>query len=195
MIRIFLSVLTVCLAVYSPNLYADEPETQKKAVPAALNFTMTSLDGKEACLCKYLGKVVMFVNVASQCGLTPQYEQLQSLHEKYAKQGLAIVGIPCNQFGSQEPGTADEIRQFCTKNYGVEFDLCAKADVNGDGACELYKFLTALDTKPKGAGKISWNFEKFIVSRSGEVVARFTPRTRPDDPEVIKTLEAELAKK
>ncbi len=194
--RIVLTIITVCLAVCSSKLYADKEDNQgEKAVPAALNFTMTSLDGKEVCLCKYSGQVVMFVNVASKCGFTPQYEQLQSLHEKYAKQGLAVIGFLCNQFGGQEPGSADEIRQFCTKNYGVDFDMFAKVDVNGEEACELYKHLTALDTKPKGTGKISWNFEKFIVGRNGVVVARFAPRTRPDDPEVIKTIEAELAKK
>jgi glutathione peroxidase len=197
MIRSLLTLTAVAFgfAVGSTCLTADEPATKEKPVPAALNFTMKTLDGKDAGLGKYLGDVVMFVNVASQCGLTPQYEQLQALHKKYAKQGLTVVGIPCNQFGSQEPGSADEIRQFCTDNYGVEFDLLSKVDVNGDGACPLYKHLTALDTKPAGPGKISWNFEKFIVGRNGEVVARFAPRTRPDDPDVLKTIEAELAKK
>jgi glutathione peroxidase len=136
----------------------------------------------------------MVVNVASKCGLTPQYQQLQALHERYSAKGLAILGFPCNQFGAQEPGTADEIKQFCRTNYGVTFDMLAKIEVNGDGACPLYKHLTALDTKPKGAGKISWNFEKFIIGRSGEVVARFAPPTKPDDPIVLKVIEAELAK-
>ena len=171
------------------------PRRTEKKVPAALNFKMNMLDGKEVDLSKYDGKVVMIVNVASQCGLTPQYEQLQALHKKYAEKGLAIVGFPCNQFGQQEPGTADEIREFCRAKYDVTFDLFGKIDVNGDDACPLYKYLTALDTKPTGAGKISWNFEKFIVNRHGEVVARFAPRTKPDDPEVLKVIEAELAKK
>jgi glutathione peroxidase len=135
------------------------------------------------------------VNVASKCGLTPQYIQLQALHEKYSKDGLAILGFPCNQFLSQEPGTADEIKEFCRVNYGVSFDMFDKVEVNGDGACDLYKNLTALDTKPVGPGKISWNFEKFIIGRNGEIAARFAPRTKPDDAEVLKVIEAELAKK
>jgi glutathione peroxidase len=172
---------------------ATEKEGDK--VPPALNFRMKTLGGEEADLGKYRGKVVMIVNVASECGLTPQYEQLQALHEKYAKDGLSIVGFPCNQFGQQEPGTAAEIRQFCSTRYGVGFDLFGKIEVNGDGACPLYKYLTSLDAKPKGPGKISWNFEKFILGRNGQVVARFAPRTKPDDPEVLKVLQAELAKK
>ncbi len=163
--------------------------------PAALNFKMKSLDGKQVDLSKFRGKVVMIVNVASKCGLTPQYKQLQALHDKYEKDGLVILGFPCNQFAEQEPGTAEEIQHFCTVNYGVTFPLFAKIEVNGDGACDLYKHLTALDTKPTGAGKISWNFEKFVIGRNGEVVTRFSPRTKPDASEVLKVIEAELAKK
>jgi glutathione peroxidase len=160
---------------------------------SALGFKMTTLDGKEVDLAKYEGKVVMIVNVASKCGLTPQYNELQALHEKYHDKGLAILAFPCNQFGKQEPGSADEIREFCTKNYGVSFDLFSKIDVNGDNACDLYKYLTSLDTKPKDKGKISWNFEKFLLDRQGKVVARFEPKTKPDAPEVISELEKALA--
>ena len=162
---------------------------------SALRFKMKTLEGEEVDLAKYEGKVVMIVNVASKCGYTPQYEQLQHLHEKYAQRGLAILGFPCNQFLGQEPGSATQIREFCRVNYGVTFDMFAKVDVKGEKACDLYKFLTSLDTKPKGPGKIGWNFEKFIVSRNGEVVARFAPRTKPDAPEVLKVIKAELAKK
>jgi glutathione peroxidase len=147
---------------------------------------MKTLAGKDVELSKYQGKVVLVVNVASKCGLTPQYEQLQALHKKYAKQGLAVVGFPCNQFLGQEPGTAEEIQEFCRVNYGVKFDLFAKIEVNGEGACPLYKYLTKLETKPKGPGKITWNFEKFLIGRNGEVVARFAPKTKPDAPEVVK---------
>jgi glutathione peroxidase len=163
--------------------------------PPALNFQMNSLDGKEVNLATYQGRVVLIVNVASKCGLTPQYKQLQALHDKYGKDGLVILGFPCNQFNHQEPGTAAEIQHFCSVKYGVSFPLFAKIEVNGPGACPLYKYLTALDTQPKGAGKIAWNFEKFIVGRNGEVVARFDPHTKPDAPEVIQVIEAELAKK
>jgi len=163
-------------------------------VSGPLNFTMKSLSGNDVDLGKYKGKVVMIVNVASKCGLTPQYKQLQALHEKYSKDGLAILGFPCNQFLFQERGTADQIQEFCRVNYGVSFDMFDKIEVNGDGACELYKYLTSLDAKPVGPGRIGWNFAKFIVGRNGEVVARFAPRTTPDDAEVLKVIEAELAK-
>jgi glutathione peroxidase len=186
-----LSLATLATVFLCSAATADEGD---KGGPA-LQFKMQSLDGKDVDLNKYAGKVVLVVNVASKCGLTPQYKELQALHEKYADQGLAVLGFPCNQFGAQEPGTPDEIREFCQSNYGVSFDLFGKINVNGEDACPLYKYLTALDTKPTGSGKISWNFEKFLVGRDGEVVARFAPRTKPDDAEVIKLIEAELAKK
>ncbi len=190
------SVFAAVAALYLSTAIADNSNQDAKKTPAALSFKMNSLDGKEVDLSKkYEGKVVLVVNVASKCGLTPQYEQLQALHDKFAEQGLAVVGFPCNQFGAQEPGTPEEIREFCSSNYHVSFDLFAKIDVNGDSACPLYKYLTALDTKPTEKGKISWNFEKFVINRNGEVVARFAPRTKPNDPEVLKVIEAELAKK
>lgn len=166
----------------------------KEEAPPALSFKMKMLDGTEVPLSKYLGKVVLIVNVASECGLTPQYEQLQTLHEQYGEKGLAILAFPCNQFGAQEPGTAAQIREFCSAKFGVEFDMFGKVEVNGEGACDLYKHLTSLETKPKGSGKIAWNFEKFLVDRQGAVVARFAPPTKPDAPEVVEMIEAELAK-
>jgi glutathione peroxidase len=166
-----------------------------KQEETVLKFKMPSLAGEEVDLAKYQGKVVMIVNVASKCGYTGQYEQLQKLHEKYASQGLAILGFPCNQFLGQEPGSAEEIQAFCRKNYGVTFDMFAKVEVNGENACELYKFLTSLDTKPKGAGKIGWNFEKFLIDRNGMVVARFGSGTKPDDPAVVAIIDRELSAK
>lgn len=163
---------------------------------APLNQEMETLDGKKVNLAKkYKGKVVLLVNVASKCGNTPQYEQLESLHEKYGKQGLAIVGVPCNQFGKQEPGTSDEIAEFCKKNYGVKFDMLGKVDVNGENAAPLYKFLTSKETNPEHAGRVTWNFEKFLFNRDGEVVARFAPKTKPDAPEVVEAIEKELKAK
>nr|WP_315852802.1 glutathione peroxidase [Pseudobythopirellula maris] len=158
---------------------------------------METIDGQLVNLAeKYQGKVVLLVNVASRCGLTPQYEQLEALYSKHADQGLAIVGVPCNQFLSQEPGTAAEIQEFCKRKYGVSFDLMAKVNVksNKPGQCPLYEFLTSEDTNPGFAGNISWNFEKFVISRSGEVVGRFGPRTKPDAVEVVSAIETELAK-
>jgi len=162
----------------------------------ALKFKMKTLAGKEVSLEeKYLGKVVLVVNVASKCGLTPQYEKLQALHEKYADKGLAIIGVPCNQFGGQEPGSAKEIESFCKENYGVEFDMLEKVDVNGEKACDFYKHLTSLDAKPAGKGKIKWNFEKFLIDRKGKVVHRMSPTTSPDDAGLVKAIQIELIKK
>jgi glutathione peroxidase len=158
----------------------------------ALRFTMESLDGKQIDLSKYHGKVVLIVNVASKCGLTPQYEQLQKLYDKYSGQGLAILGFPCNQFLGQEPGTSEQIAEFCKKNYGVSFDMFGKVDVKGENAADLYKLLTSLDTTPTGAGDISWNFEKFVLDKDGFVVGRFGPRTKPDAPEVVALIEEQL---
>lgn len=185
-----LIAISCCLALAVSMV----PAAQAEDAPA-LNFKMKSIDGKEVDLSKYQGKVVLMVNVASECGLTPQYKQLQALHKKYSEQGLAVVGFPCNQFGAQEPGSEDAIKQFCEKNYGVEFDMFAKVDVNGDKACPLYKYLTSVDTKPQGSGKIGWNFEKFLVNRNGQVVARFSPRTKPDAAEVVKLIEEQLKTK
>jgi glutathione peroxidase len=188
MLKLSLGVALGWFTLIAGPLFAADP-------PSALSFKMQSLDGQPVDLSQYRGKVVLIVNVASRCGLTPHYKQLQALHEKYQKQGLVILGFPCNQFKAQEPGSAEEIRQFCTANYGVTFPLMAKIDVNGPEAAELYKYLTSLDTQPKGPGKISWNFEKFLVGRNGQVVARFAPKTKPDAPEVVQMIEAELAKK
>jgi glutathione peroxidase len=170
-------------------------EAEEKKVPAALNFKVKSITGKEVDLSKYQGKVVLVVNTASECGNTPQYKQLEELHEKYGKEGLSVLGFPCNQFGKQEPGSDEDIVKFCESNYKVKFDLFSKVDVNGDSAAPFYKYLTATDAKPRGKGKVKWNFEKFLIGRDGSVVARFEHSTSPDDPAVVKALEAELAKK
>ncbi len=189
--------LTMLLLGALTTAFAEEkaPANQEKKVAPALKFKMKSLAGKPIDLASYQGKVVLIVNVASQCGLTPQYESLQALHEALGPKGLVVLGVPCNQFGGQEPGTATEIRKFCQQNYGVTFPLLEKVDVNGDKACALYKHLTSLDTKPKGAGKVGWNFEKFLIGRNGQVAARFDPANEPDSTEILKALKAELAKK
>jgi glutathione peroxidase len=171
-----------------------KPYTSDKAT--ALDVEMKTLDGEEVNLAKkYKGKVVLLVNVASRCGNTPQYKPLEELHEKYAKDGLAIVGVPCNQFHGQEPGTAKDIAEFCEQKYGVKFDMMSKVDVNGEQATPLYKYLTSKATDPKFAGKITWNFEKFLFNRDGKVVARFAPKVQPNSPEVVAAIEKELAKK
>jgi len=191
----YASVLTasvVCLTLVSWS-FAEKPESKKDSTVApALSFTMDSLDGKPIKLSKYEGKVVLLVNVASECGLTPQYEQLQDLHDKYKDQGLAILGFPANEFGKQEPGTNKQISEFCSKNYGVKFDMFSKVVVKGEGKCELYQFLTSKEKNGKFGGEIGWNFEKFLLNKKGEVVARFAPNVKPDADVVIKAIETEL---
>ncbi|MBX3426837.1 MAG: glutathione peroxidase [Pirellulales bacterium] len=193
--RTFSAVLFVALAavVVAALGGCGEPTPGVEQTETVLRFKMESLDGEEVDLAKYQGQVVLIVNVASKCGYTGQYEQLQQLHDKYAERGLAILAFPCNQFLGQEPGTAEEIREFCRATYGVAFDMFAKVDVKGESACELYKTLTSLQTKPKGPGDIGWNFEKFLVDRRGNVVARFGSSTKPDAREVVELIERELA--
>lgn len=181
--------LAAAAACLSPVLAEEEND-----VPPVLNFTLDSLAGKPVELSKYQGKVVLIVNTASECGLTPQYEQLQALHEEYAEQGLAVLGFPANEFGKQEPGNDKEIAEFCKENYGVTFDMFSKIVVKGEGQHPLYRFLTSEETNPGMAGDITWNFEKFLIGRNGQVVARFAPKVLPDAAEVVEAIEAELAK-
>ena len=205
MLRIVKLTLCVTLLAVSASSFAtaedgknaDEKKTasaEKKAKHPVYGQTMKSLTGKETKLSKYRGKVLLVVNTASECGATPQYEPLQGLHKKYAEKGLAVVGFPCNQFGSQEPGSASEIASFCKKNYGVEFDMFGKVDVNGEKAAPLFKYLTSKESGLKKTGPIGWNFEKILISRRGKPVARFGTGVEPNSEEVVKAIEAELAK-
>ena len=171
-------------------------EEAVKDAPPALAFSMKNIDGKSVDLSQYEGKVVLFVNVASRCGYTKQYTGLQQLHEKYAEKGLAVVGVPCNQFGAQEPGTNEEIKQFCSSKYSVTFDMLDKVNVNDDSsgkACPLYGYLTGVDTKPAGKGKVKWNFEKFLLDRKGNVVGRFGSGVEPTSKELSEAIEKALA--
>ena len=186
--------LTLTCALLAGVFVSAEDKKANESVPPILKREMKSLTGKKVEFSKYKGKVLLIVNVASQCGATPQYKPLEALHEKYDKKGLAVLGFPCNQFGQQEPDGEAEIAQFCEKNYGVKFDMFAKIDVNGDKAADLFKHLTSKDAFATDAGPVKWNFEKFLVSKEGRVVARFRTGVEPDSDEVIKTIEAELAK-
>jgi glutathione peroxidase len=170
------------------------PAVAEEKKVTALSHTLKDIKGKDVDLSKYKGKVVMFVNVASECGLTPQYEGLQALYAKYEKQGLVVIGIPANEFGAQEPGTNEQIEKFCTGKYKVTFPMMAKIVVKGKGIDPLYKYLTAVETKPAAKGDVMWNFEKFIIGKNGEVAARFTPETEPSDAKLVETIEAELKK-
>jgi glutathione peroxidase len=186
--------VVLALAMAAPTLRAEDKKGDKK-VPGVLNFKMKGLDGKEVDLSKFQGKVVMFVNVASECGLTPQYEALQAVYDKYKDKGLVIVGVPANEFGKQEPGSDEEIAKFCEANYKVKFPMLSKVVVKGKGMCPLYSYLTSKETDPKYAGDIKWNFTKFLVSRNGDIVARFEPTVKPDAEGVLKAIETELEKK
>ena len=153
---------------------------------------INALDGTAGHLAEQQGKVTLMVNVASKCGLTPQYTGLEKIHELYAERGFAVLGFPCNQFGAQEPGTPDEIATFCSTSYGVTFPMFEKIDVNGDDRHAIYSELTAVADGEGHSGDIRWNFEKFLVGRDGEVIARFSPMVDPEAPELIEAIEKAL---
>ena len=153
---------------------------------------LTTLDGNPTSLAAYDGRAVLVVNVASKCGLTPQYGALEQLARDYGDRGLTVIGVPCNQFMGQEPGTPEQIATFCSTTYGVTFPLLAKADVNGADRHPLYAVLTETVDAGGDAGDVQWNFEKFLIAPGGAVVNRFRPRTEPDAPEVIAAIEAVL---
>jgi glutathione peroxidase len=165
------------------------------AAPGVLNFTMNNINGQPVNLSKYLGRVVLIVNVASQCGYTPQYAGLEALHEKYEAKGLSILGFPSNDFGEQEPGSDSEIQQFCKANYGVKFDMFSKIEVLRDDKAPLYDFLTSNETDPRFAGEVAWNFEKFLIGRDGRIAGRFLSPVEPESQELTAAIEAALAKK
>ena len=156
------------------------------------DIPVKTLDGQDSSLGALAGKTLLVVNVASKCGLTPQYTALEELHARLSPRGFSVVGFPCNQFGGQEPGTAQEIEQFCSTSYGVTFPMFEKIEVNGADRHPVYAELTAVADAAGEAGDIQWNFEKFVISPAGSVVARFRPRTVPDDPQVVGTIEANL---
>jgi glutathione peroxidase len=176
-------------------LLACAPLDVEAAAPPAspVSVSLTRLDNSALPAAELAGKVVLFVNVASQCGNTPQYAGLEALYTQYAAKGFTIVGVPCNQFGSQEPGSPEQIASFCKLNYGVTFPLLSKQEVNGAGRSPLYQSL--VQSKAGGGTDITWNFEKFLVGRNGEVVARFGPRVQPNDPTLVAAIEQALAAK
>ena len=194
MIKLMLVIgVGAMMAYVAVSVVAADEKANASGGP--LQFKVKDLEGKDVDLAQYKGKPVLIVNVASKCGNTPQYAQLQELHKKYADQGLVILGFPANEFGKQEPGTNEQIKEFCTGKYNVSFPMFSKIVVKGDGQAPLYRYLTSKETDPKFAGDITWNFEKFLVGRDGQVVARFKPKTKPDAPEVVQAIEAEIAKK
>jgi glutathione peroxidase len=161
-------------------------------MPTLHDFSAKTIAGTSQPLREYAGKVALVVNVASQCGLTPQYAGLEELYATFKDKGLVVLGFPCNQFGGQEPGTENEIKTFCETKFGVTFPLFSKIDVNGPGRDPLYAFLTSEETTPDGPGDIRWNFAKFLVDRQGKVVARFPPTTAPASEEIVSAVEQQL---
>ena len=181
-----------CLLLVSALAIAEGPTTKATSV---LDFTVNDINGQPVNLSKYKGKVLLIVNTASKCGFTPQYEGLEKIHEKYADQGLAVLGFPCNDFGGQDPGTEEQIKTFCTTKYNVKFDMFSKVVVKGDKKTPVYDFLISKDTNPQFGGPITWNFNKFLIDREGRIVARFDKNIKPESETVTKAIEAELAKK
>jgi len=183
------------LAVSAAILFAADAPPAAPANPTSpLDFTMKDIDGKDVALSSFKGNVILVLNVASKCGNTPQYAELEKLYEANKDKGFTILGFPANNFGAQEPGTNAQIKDFCTSKYSVSFPMFAKISVKGADQDPLYKYLTVLTTAPQPKGDITWNFEKFLIDRQGNVVARFAPKTKPSDPTITAAIDAELAK-
>ena len=162
-------------------------------MPNLHDFEVKTIDGKTKSLSDYAGQTVLVVNVASRCGLTPQYTALEALYQRFKTRNFAVLGFPCNDFGAQEPGTEAEIKTFCETKYDISFPLFSKIHVKGPNQAPLYDYLTHENTGPDGPGDIAWNFAKFIVGPTGQVVARFPPQTTPDDPKLVSAIEQSLA--
>jgi glutathione peroxidase len=182
------------LLALAPLSVVSADDAAKKPT-SVLDFQVKDIDGKDVSLSSYQGKVLMIVNTASQCGLTPQYKDLEAIYEKYKGQGFEILAFPANEFGSQEPGSNEEIKTFCSTKYHVSFPLFSKIVVKGKGIHPLYDYLTGEATNAKFAGPIPWNFTKFVVNRKGEVIARFQPKEKPSTETVTSTIEKALAEK
>jgi len=179
----FVLIATACMA-------DDKAKGDKVSGP--LSYKLEGIDGKEVDLAQYKGKVVLLVNVASECGYTPQYKGLQEVYEKYGKDGLVIIGVPSNDFGKQEPGSNEDIQKFCTSKFKVTFPMLGKVTVKGDKKVPLYQYLTSKDTNPKYAGEVGWNFEKFLIGRNGEVVGRYKSAVKPESDELQAAIKKEL---
>lgn len=172
--------------IFNPSPNTPPPEK------SVYEFTMKDIEGKDVKLDTYKGKVSLVVNTASKCGLTPQYEGLQALYDKYKDKGFVILGFPANNFMGQEPGTEKEIKDFCTLNYKVSFPMFSKISVKGTDQHPFYTYLTNKESNPGFEGDITWNFEKFLVGKDGKVIARFSPKTKPEDPKIVEAIEAAL---
>ena len=185
-------VIGVVAAAYGFGFIFNPSPTTVPKEKSVYEFSMTDIDGKDVKLDAYKGKVLMIVNTASKCGYTPQYEGLQALYSKYKDRGFVVLGFPANNFLGQEPGTEKEIKEFCTLKYNVTFPMFSKISVKGTDQHPFYTFLTNKESDPGFDGDISWNFEKFVTDKSGKVIARFGPKTKPDDAKIVETIETAL---
>jgi glutathione peroxidase len=192
---VLISVLAAAGATAETKAKGANTVTVDKSFEKIWDVPLHTLDGKATTLAAHKGKTLLVVNVASKCGLTPQYEQLEALQKKYEAKGFEVLGFPCNQFGGQEPGSAEEIRTFCSRTYGVTFPMFEKVDVNGDQRHPVYQELTKIADAGGQSGDIQWNFEKFLITPDGKHVTRFRPRTKPDDPAVVQVIEESLPQK
>ena len=198
---LFIAAATVVFTNYSINAknnksttelkFTPNPEVDKKMKNISA-IKVKDMDGKEVLFSSFKGKVLLIVNVASACGYTPQYKRLQELHERYKDKGVLVFGFPCNDFGGQEPGTNQEIKEFCSTNYGVSFKLFDKVKILGKDKCKLYSALS--DNDITGTKDVKWNFEKFLISKNGDIVARFPSKVEPMDKQIIEAIEKELSK-
>jgi len=184
-----ISISLVAVVVLSAAVMVGAEETKMKSI---YDFTLKDIDGKPVKLEQFRGKAALLVNVASQCGYTPQYTGLQALYAKYKDQGLVVLGFPANNFGAQEPGNDADIKTFCTSKYDVTFPMFSKISVKGDDQHPLYQFLTNKETDPQFAGDIAWNFNKFLVDRKGNIVARFESKDAPESDQVVQAVEQAL---
>jgi glutathione peroxidase len=189
--RLAMVVSLVALTAAAGVLGAGRPAGGPGA-RSIYDFTMKDIDGKQINLADFKGKVVLVINVASRCGFTPQYEGLQKLYLKYRDQGFVVLGFPANNFGFQEPGTNAEIKSFCSAKYNVTFPIFSKISVKGDDIDPLYRFLTEKDSNPQFGGDIKWNFNKFLIDRKGNIIARFEPQVKPESDQMVQAIEKAL---
>ena len=190
--RLFLHAIFIAAMLPAAVCLSEEAPGKVTNVKSLYDINAVDINGNDANLAIYKGRVLLIVNVASKCGFTPQYTGLENLYKKYRDKGFEILGFPSNDFMGQEPGTNEEIKKFCTLNYGADFPMFSKIEVKGKNIHPLYKFLTEKETDPNFAGKITWNFNKFLIDRKGNIVNRFDSRTTPESPDVIKAIEAAL---
>lgn len=184
----FLISLLMTLSISTGRLIADDGKKEK----TIFDFMMKDIDGKDISLSSFKGKVLLVVNVASECGNTPQYEGLEALYRTYHNRGFSVLAFPANNFGGQEPGTDAEIKDFCRTTYDVSFPLFSKISVEGKDQHPLYRFLTSASTNPRFAGRVTWNFQKYLIDRSGVVIGKFSPRTQPQSSEIVSAIESAL---